>query len=46
MDDVRRKLAPVTEKIGKRLGNFIFAEDDRTLEGVTFSALTERQAGR
>ena len=44
MDDVRRKLAPVTEEVRKRLGNFIFAEDDQTLEGVTLSALTERQA--
>ena len=44
MDDVRRKLAPVTEEVRKRLGNFIFAEDDETLEGVTLSALTERYA--
>jgi nicotinamide-nucleotide amidase len=44
MDDVRRKLAPVTEEVRKRLGNFIFAEDDQTLEGVTLSALIERQA--
>jgi nicotinamide-nucleotide amidase len=44
MDDVRRKLAPVTEEVRRRLGNFIFAEDDQTLEGITLSALTERQA--
>src|SRR3984957_16643506 len=44
MDDVRRKLAPVTEEVRKRLGNFIFAEDDQSLEGVTLAALTERQA--
>jgi nicotinamide-nucleotide amidase len=40
MDDVRRKLAPVVEEVRKRLGNFIFAEDDQTLEGVTLAALT------
>jgi nicotinamide-nucleotide amidase len=39
MDDVRRKLAPVTEAVQARLGNFIFAEDDQTLEGVTLTAL-------
>lgn len=39
MDDVRRKLAPVTAEVKKRLGNFIIAEDDQTLEGVTLSAL-------
>ncbi len=40
MDDVRRKLAPVTAEVRKRLGNFIVAEDDQTLEGVTLAALT------
>jgi nicotinamide-nucleotide amidase len=44
MDDVRRKLAPVTAEVRKRLGNFIFAEDDQTLEGVTLAALTAEQA--
>jgi nicotinamide-nucleotide amidase len=44
MDDVHRKLAPVTAEVRKRLGNFIMAEDDQTLEGVTLAALTERQA--
>jgi nicotinamide-nucleotide amidase len=39
MDDVRRKLAPVTAEVRKRLGNFIIAEDDETLEGVVLSAL-------
>lgn len=39
MDDVHRKLAPVTAEVRKRLGNFIIAEDDQTLEGVTLSAL-------
>src|SRR5688572_18142179 len=43
MDDVRRKLAPVETEIRKRLGNFIMAEDDRTLEGVVLAALTAGQ---
>ena len=44
MDDVHRKLAPVTDEVRKRLGNFIFAEDDKTLEGVTLAELAERNA--
>jgi nicotinamide-nucleotide amidase len=40
MDDVHRKLAPVTAEVRKRLGNFIVAEDEDTLEGVTLKALT------
>jgi nicotinamide-nucleotide amidase len=44
MDDVHRKLAPVTAEVRKRLGNFIFAEDDQTLEGVTLAALTAQAA--
>ena len=43
LDDVRRKLAPVESEIRKRLGNFILAEDDRTLEGVVLAALTAAQ---
>jgi nicotinamide-nucleotide amidase len=43
MDDVRTKLAPVEQEIRKRLGNFILAEDDQTLEGVVLSELTSRQ---
>ena len=39
MDDVHRKLAPVIAEVRQRLGNFIIAEDDQTLEGVTLSAL-------
>jgi nicotinamide-nucleotide amidase len=42
MDEVRAKLAPVEAAIRKRLGNFIVAEDDRTLEGVVLDALLER----
>ena len=44
MDDIRRKLAPVEQEVRKRFGNFILAEDDRTLEGVVLAELAERQA--
>ena len=43
IDDVRAKLAPVEQEVRKRLGNFILAEDEQTLEGVILSALTARQ---
>ena len=43
MDDVRRKLGPVEQEVRKRLGNFILAEDDQTLEGVILGSLAERQ---
>ena len=43
MDDVRAKLAPVQAEVRKRLGNFILAEDDQTLEGVILAALAERK---
>lgn len=44
LDDVRTKLAPVEAEVRKRLGNFIMAEDDQTLEGVVLSALSRRGA--
>ena len=44
MDEVGRKLAPITAEVKKRLGNFIIAEDDQTLEGVVLSELTAKQA--
>jgi nicotinamide-nucleotide amidase len=44
MDDVHRKLAPVTAEVKARLGNFIMAEDDQTLEGVTLAALAAESA--
>ena len=44
IDDVRRKLAPVEQEVRKRLGNFIMAEDDQTLEGVILGELASRQA--
>jgi nicotinamide-nucleotide amidase len=43
-DDVHRKLAPVEAEVRKRLGNFILAEDDQTLEGVVLAELANRQA--
>jgi nicotinamide-nucleotide amidase len=43
-DDVRAKLAPVEAEVRKRLGNFILAEDEQTLEGVVLEALARRHA--
>jgi nicotinamide-nucleotide amidase len=40
--DIERKLGPVVAEVRKRLGNFILAEDDDTLEGVILQALGER----
>lgn len=42
MDDVRRKLQPVEAEVRARLGNFILAEDDQTLEGVILGSLADR----
>jgi len=39
MEDIRRKLAPVEAEVRKRFGNFILAEDDKTLEGVVLAEL-------
>jgi nicotinamide-nucleotide amidase len=44
MTDVQRKLAPLVDEVRKRLGNFILAEDDQTLEGVVLAELATRQA--
>src|SRR5213076_1253709 len=41
-DEIERKLAPVQAEVRRRLGNFIFAEDDQTLEGVVLAALAAR----
>jgi len=41
-DDLRRKLAPVQAEVRKRLGNFILAEDDQTLEGVVLASLLQQ----
>ena len=42
MDDIRAKLAPVEAEVRKRLGNFIMAEDEQTLEGVILKELSSR----
>jgi nicotinamide-nucleotide amidase len=42
MADIETKLAPVQDEVRRRLGNFILAEDDQTLEGVVLSALASR----
>jgi nicotinamide-nucleotide amidase len=42
--DIEAKLVPVVAEVRKRLGNFILAEDDDTLEGVILKAL-QRQDG-
>ena len=44
MDDIKKKLAPVEAEVRKRIGNFIMAEDDQTLEGVVLAELTKRGA--
>src|SRR5207244_9937044 len=43
MDDIRAKVAPVEREVRKRLGNFILAEDEQTLEGVILAELTNRR---
>ena len=43
LTDIKTKLAPVEREIRKRLGNFIMAEDDQTLEGVVLKELSDRQ---
>jgi nicotinamide-nucleotide amidase len=43
IDDIRKKLVPVEREVRKRLGNFILAEDDQTLEGVILAELASRQ---
>jgi nicotinamide-nucleotide amidase len=43
MDDIRAKLGPVQAEVRQRLGNFILAEDDQTLEGVILGGLAGRQ---
>jgi nicotinamide-nucleotide amidase len=41
--DIAVKLAPVVAEVRKRLGNFILAEDDDTLEGVILKAISKEQ---
>ena len=40
--DVAALLAPVEAEVRQRLGNFIIAEDEQTLEGVILASLLER----
>ena len=40
--DLLARLAPVEAEVRKRLGNFVIAEDDQTLEGVILAILLER----
>jgi nicotinamide-nucleotide amidase len=42
-DEIDRKLAPVVAEVRQRLGNFILAEDDDTLEGVILQALAREE---
>jgi len=44
MADIERQLGPAQAEVRKRLGNFILAEDDQTLEGVILAALIDRGA--
>lgn len=43
MDEIRTKLAPVENAVRERLGNFILAEDDHTLESVVIDALARNE---
>jgi len=43
MEDIRRKLEPVEREVRRRVGNFILAEDDQTLEGVILKELQGQQ---
>ncbi len=39
--DIARKLAPVEAEVRRRLGNFIIAEDDKSLEAVVLETLAQ-----
>src|SRR5438105_3577640 len=39
--DLGRRLAPIEVEVRKRLGNFVIAEDDQTMEGVILAKLIE-----
>jgi len=41
--DIDRKLASVQDEVRKRLGNFILAEDDQTLEGTVLASLLQQE---
>ncbi|MBS0222433.1 MAG: CinA family nicotinamide mononucleotide deamidase-related protein [Proteobacteria bacterium] len=38
-DDLARKLTPVETEVRRRLGNFVVAEDEQTLEGILLAKL-------
>ena len=40
--DLARRLVPVEAEVRRRLGNFVIAEDDQTLEGVILGKLIEQ----
>ena len=42
--DLVARLAPVEAEVRRRLGNFIIAEDEQTLEGIILAALQQRGA--
>ncbi len=42
--DIERKLGPVQDEVRRRLGTFIHAEDEQTLEGVILARLAEVRA--
>ncbi|MGE0419740.1 MAG: CinA family nicotinamide mononucleotide deamidase-related protein [Acetobacteraceae bacterium] len=42
--DISAKLGPAMAEVKKRLGNFIFAEDDQTLEGVILAEMIRQEA--
>jgi len=44
MEEVRRQLGPVEAEVRRRLGNFILAEDDETLERNVLRAMIARDA--
>lgn len=43
-EEVARRLAPLDAELRRRLGNFIVAEDDQTLEGVVLACLAAQGA--
>jgi nicotinamide-nucleotide amidase len=43
-EEIRAALTPLEREVRRRLGNFIVAEDDQTLEGVVLEALDRRGA--
>ena len=44
MDEVRRQLGPVEAEVRRRLGNFVLAEDDQTLERNVLATLLEKNS--